>query len=247
MKAQASSEIVQLNSCCVLWNLSARRQEEPASATDESCTDQVVAVIKSYIESAAVVEMACGALWHLIAGSEERKRSVSDSEGINFVKTALLMHPQSQPTLEMACGVLSCLSASPSLVRDVADDQGISLVVETMRRNPNDLLLLEYSSLILRNVVLGNSMYAAEASGGISTIIGALKESTDEVTFQTEACTALWAMAAQSEDCKQKIVALDGAPLLSFWADNVNAEEGAREAAREAFKQLSRHSADTHR
>lgn len=255
MKAQASSEIVQLNSCCVLWNLSARRQEEPASATDESCTDQVVAVIKSYIESAAVVEMACGALWHLIAGSEERKRSVSDSEGINFVKTALLMHPQSQPTLEMACGVLSCLSASPSLVRDVADDQGISLVVETMRSNPNDLLLLEYSSLILRNVVLGNSMYAAEASGGISTIIGALKkstdedtlQSTDEDTFQTEACTVLWAMAAQSEDCKQKIVALDGAPLLSFLADNANAEEGAREAAREAFLQLSRHSADTHR
>ena len=249
MKAQACSEIVQLNSCCVLWNLSARLQEQPASATDESCTDQLVSVIKHHIESgpsAAIVEMACGALWHLIAGSEERKQSVSDSGGIDFVKTALLMHPQSPPTLEMACGVLSCLSASPSFVRDIANDQGITVVVETMRSNPKDLLLLAYGSLILRNVVLNNGMYAAEASGGISTIIGTLKENPDDGIFQTEACGALWAMAAQSEDCKEKIDALDGAPVLMALVDNDNAEEDAREAAHETFRQLSRR-ADSHR
>jgi hypothetical protein len=247
MKIQEDSEIVQLNSCCVLWNLSTRSQQEPGSATDESCTDQVVTVIKSHIESAAVVEMACGALWHLIAGSEERKRSVSDSGGIDFVKTALLMHPQSPPTLEMACGVLSCLSASPSLVGGVGGDQGISFVVETMRNNPRALSLLEYGSLVLRNAVAGNGRYAAEASGGISTIVQAIKENPDEGTFQTEACSALWAMAAQSEDCKQKILALDGNSVLMTLVDNNNAEADAREAAHEAFNQLSRPSADDNR
>jgi hypothetical protein len=247
MKVQEHSEIVQLNSCCVLWNLSTRSQQEPDSATDESCTDQVVTVIKSHIESPAVVEMACGALWHLIAGSEERKRSVSDSGGIDFVKTALLMHPQSPPTLEMACGVLSCISASPSLVMGVGYDQGVSFVVETMRNNPKALSLLEYGSLVLRNVVTANGTYAAEASGGISTIIQAMKENPDEGTFQTEACGALWAMSAQSEDCKQKILALDGNSVLMTLMNNNDAEADAREAAHEAFNQLFRPSADDNR
>jgi hypothetical protein len=197
-------------------------------------------VIKSHTESAAVVEMACGALWHLIAGSEERKRSVSDSGGIDFVKTALLMHPQSPPTLEMACGVLSCLSTSPSLVGGVGDDQGISFVVETMRNNPKALSLLEYGSLVLRNVVAGNGRYAEEASGGISTIVQAMKENPDKGAFQTAACSALWAMAAQSEDCRQKILALDGQSVLMTLIDNNNVEADAREAAHEAFNQLSR-------
>jgi hypothetical protein len=247
MKVQQDSEIVQLNSCCVLWNLSTRSQREPGSATDESCTDQVVTVIKSHIESAAVVEMACGALWHLIAGSEERRRSVSDSGGIDFVKTALLMHPLSLPTLEMACGVLSCISSSPSLVMGVGDDQGVTFVVETMRNNPKALSLLEYGSLVLRNVVTANDRYAAEASGGISTIIQAMKENPGEGTFQTEACGALWALSAQSEDCKQKILALNGSSVLMTLMDDNDAEADAREAALEAFNQLSRPSADGNR
>jgi hypothetical protein len=108
-------------------------------------------------------------------------------------------------------------------------------VVETMRTHSTSLTLLEYASLILRNAVLNSVDNAAEASGGISTIVAALKDNPGAVAFQIEACNALWVMAAQSEDCRQKILALDGLAVLMALMGN----DGVGEVAEGAFTQLA--------
>ena len=238
MKSQADSDSVQLNLCCVLSNLLAKEQGVICSKIDDGM-NQIVTMIQSHMESAPVLEMACAALWHLISSSEECKQSFMETSGIEYVKTVLLMHQHSPRTLEMACGVLSCLSGSPSHAQHVAEGQGISFVVEIMRIHATSLKLLEYAALILRNSVLNSVGTAGEASGGISTIVAALKDNPDAASFQVEACNALWVMAALSEDCRQKILALDGLAVLMELMDKDELEDDVRQVARGAFNQLA--------
>ena len=55
---------------------------------------------------------------------------------------------------------------------------------------------------------------AQEATGASSTAVHAMKENPDVVGFQREACHVMWALAAQSEDCKSKILAMGGVTIL---------------------------------
>lgn len=236
MKAQADSDTIQLNLCCVLSNLLAKEQGITCARVDDGMS-QLVGVIQTHMASAPVLEMACAALWLLICNSESCKMSFVETGGVEYVKTALLMHPSSPDTLEKVCGVLSCLSGNPSHVRLIAEDQGISYVVETMRTNPTAISLLEYASIILRNAVSTSVDYAPEASGGISPIITALRDNHRTPEFDIEACHALWVMSAQSEDCRQKILALDGYEVL-IGLENNDPDATVREAARGACNQL---------
>jgi hypothetical protein len=108
-----------------------------------------------------------------------------------------------------------------------------------MRAQSTQLQLLEYASIVLRNLVLSSVDNAPEASGGISTIISALKDNPTATSFQIEACHALWVMAAQSEDCRQKIIALDGHAILLQLMDTDGVEMEAREAIRGVVNQVS--------
>jgi hypothetical protein len=238
MKTQANSDKVQMNLCCVLSNLFAMEQSITCSTVDEGM-NQIVSIIQSHIESAAVLEMACEAVCRLISSTEQCKRSFVETGGAEYVKTALLMHPESPNTLEKAIAVLACLSGSPAHCTLVSNDQGICYVVETMRAQSTQLQLLEYASIVLRNLVLSSVDNAPEASGGISTIISALKDNPTATSFQIEACHALWVMAAQSEDCRQKIIALDGHAILLQLMDTDGVEMEAREAIRGVVNQVS--------
>jgi len=238
MKSQADSDIVQLNLCCVITNLLAGEPGITCSKVDDGM-NQIVTVIQSHMESASVLEMACAAVWQLISSSDGCKESFIGTGGVEYVKTVLLMHPDSPNTLEKACGILACLSGSPSHAQLVTENQGITYVVESMRTHSTSLALLEPASVILRNAVLNSVDNAPEASGGISTIVAALKDNAGATAFESEGCSALWVMAAHSEDCRQKILALDGLAVLMELMDNDDAEGDVRDAARGAFNQLA--------
>jgi hypothetical protein len=110
-----------------------------------------------------------------------------------------------------------------------------------MRLHSTSFELLEYASIFLRNMVLHNSTeYALEASGGISTILSALKENASAASsFKVEACNALWVMAGHAEDSRQKILALDGYEVLMGLMQDESHESDVRDAARGAFNQIS--------
>ena len=240
MQGVSESEIVQLNACCILWNLVEKAQKEPVTVADAGGIEQVVRAMQSHMESGEVLEMACGALWSLIDRSEDRKKSMVGSGAIDAVTCALVMHPKEPHTLEKACGLLANICTQSMMAEAIADSQGISMVVEAMRNNHSSLVLLELGTLVLRNLVLVNPEYALEASNGISTIINAMKDNPDAVDYQLEACNALWALAAQSEDCKSKIVALDGVQILMSALEN-NTPTDVQDAARGAINQLARY------
>uniref|UniRef100_A0A7S1D537 LRRK2 ARM repeat domain-containing protein n=1 Tax=Cyclophora tenuis TaxID=216820 RepID=A0A7S1D537_CYCTE len=239
MQGISESETVQLNSCCILWNLVENSKKEPTTIADAGGIEQVVRAMQAHMESGEVLEMACGALWSLIDCSEDRKKSMVGSGAIDAVTCALVMHPNEPHTLEKACGLLANICTQSMMAEAIADSQGISMVVEAMRNNSSSLSLLELGTLVLRNLVLVNPEYALEASNGISTIINAMKDNPEAVEFQTEACNALWALAAQSEDCKSKIVALDGVQILMNALENNHPSE-VQDAARGAINQLAR-------
>jgi len=239
MNSVSDSESVQVNGCCTLWSICARDNQRPINNTGDEAIEQIVKSMQLHMGSAQVLEMACGALWSLVDNCDERKCLVVGCSGIDAVTCALILHPQETKTLETACGVLSNISVRTELASAVTDSQKdiISIIVEAMRTNASSMCLLEFGTLVLRNIILTNPQSASEASNGISTIINGMKNHRDALSFNIEACNALWAMAAQSEDCKTKILDLDGVAIL-MGALAHNSASDVQDAARGAIDSI---------
>ena len=149
------------------------------------------------------------------------------------------MHPNEPPTLEKACGLLANICTSTHMAEAIADSQGISIVVEAMTGNSGSMKLLELGTLVLRNMVLTNHEFASEAANCIPVLIQCMKDNPDAVSFQREACNALWALAAQSEECKNKILHLDGVAVLMNALEHNSCVGDVQDAARGAINHLA--------
>ena len=245
MAANENSIEIQMNSCCSLWNLACKVQErskKPEATRDIVDTTGVKCIVKamqSHMESGDLLELACGALWSLVDDSLELKKDVVGSGAIDAVACALVMHPTRTTTLEKACGVLANVSVEGPLAEAIANAQAVSIVVEAMRNNGSSIPFLEIGSLLLRNLVVQFPDFAEEASGAVSTVINAMKDNPKAVSFQREACSLLWILAAVSENCESKILALDGISVLMKSLEHNSDVPDVQEAALSAFKQLA--------
>merc|ERR1711971_415730 len=90
----------------------------------------------------------------------------------------------------------------------------IANVVEAMRKNTSSAAVLERGALLVKNIVVFRPDRVEEASGAIITILNGMKEHSDSIGLQKEACNLIWALAALSEDCKAKLLSLDGMEIL---------------------------------
>lgn len=239
MANHEDSEIVQRNVCCAFWNIVFKATEEPESVLKCDGMNHMVKAMLSHLESGALQEMACGAIWSLLDESDERKMNVFGNGGIEAVTCALVMHPEEPATLETACGVLSSLSVISQFANAIAQAQGVSGVVEAMRNNSSSVSVLEYGMLTLRNIIAADPEYADEAIQAISIIINGMKDYPDAVSFQEEACYTLWVMAAVSDSCRSRILALDGVTAIIGTMDHNSCVSDVQEAARGAFNQLA--------
>lgn len=239
MSASTESVSSQLNACCLLWNICAKAKKDPSSLVDAGAIMQVVKAMQLHMESGEVLEMACGALWCLIDQSDSRKKELLGCGAIDAVTCSLVMHPHVPPTLEKACGLLANVCTSTHMAESIADSHGISYVVEAIVNNPGSMKLLELGTLVLRNMVLTNHEFAEEASNGISPIIKCMKDNPDAVGFQREACNTLWALAAQSEECKKTIITLEGMSVLLVALQHNSCVGDLQEAANGAINQLT--------
>jgi len=238
MEANEASVTVQLNACLTLWYLADKTKMEPGDIVDQQGVRCIVKAMQTHMESGELLETACGALWSLVDESVDRKKDVVASGAIDAVTCALVMHPDRTGTLEKACGVLSNVSEGP-LAEAIANAQGVSIVVEAMRSNFQCIPLLETGCVVLRNILVQFPDFSSEAEGAISTIINAMRDNPKEVNFQREACSALWVMAAQSENCQSKILALDGVSVLMKSLDHNSEIPQVQEVAWGAFNQLA--------
>jgi hypothetical protein len=239
MNDSKDSVTAQLNACCMLWNVCAKATKDPSSLVDAGAIMLIVRAMQSHMESGEMLEMACGALWCLIDQSDSRKKELLGCGAIDAVTCALVMHPKEAATLEKACGLLANVCTQVHMAEAIADSQGISMIIEAITNNATSMKLLELATLVLRNMVLTNAEFAGEASNGISAVINCMKENPDAVGFQREACNALWAFAAQSEDCKSKILALDGVTVLMGALEHNSCVGDVQDAARGAINQLA--------
>jgi len=215
-------------------------KEEVDSIIDGEIVNNIVRTMQTHLESGPVLEMACGALRSLLDGSEDRKKRMIESGGIDTVTCVIVMHPNEPSTLERACGVLASISVSPPNASAIADAQGVGNIVEAMRSNSSSITLLEFGALVLRNIILSRPDYTAEASNVVTCLISQMKKNPDAVSFQRESCCLLWAMAALSEHCKEKILSLDGFSVIVSCLEFNSSFPDVQDAALGAFNQLAR-------
>lgn len=239
MSASSDSVSAQLNACGLLWNICAKSMRDPSALVDAGAIMKIVEAMQIHMESGEVLEMACGALWCLIDNSDSRKKELLGCGAVDAVTCSIVMHPNEPPTLEKACGLLANICTSTHMAEAIADSQGISIVVEAMTGNSDSMKLLELGTLVLRNMVLTNPEFASEAANGIPVLIRCMKDNPDAVSFQREACNALWALAAQSEECKNKIAALGGVAVLMSALEHNSCVGDVHDAAHGAITQLA--------
>jgi len=243
MQAYQSSVALQVNSCCALWNLCTKTQEQSRDSIldvleKDGAIKCIVKAMQDHSDSGELQEMACGALWSIVSISESMKAEAVSSGGIDAVKCVFWMHPNQPKALEKACGVLSSVSVESHFAEAIASSEGITTVVEAMRSNNSNVALLELGCLLLRNLVINNSEYSEEASSAIVTTIHSMKENSDAAGFVREACDMLAAMACQSEACRNKMNNDGGVEVLMSTMDS-GAEAEVVDAARAAFNQLT--------
>jgi hypothetical protein len=230
---------IQLNGCCILWNIGSRVDKEEAVFDELKCVECIVKVIQNHLEEAEVLEMACGALWSLIYNCNTRKERLLGAGGVDAVACLFFMHPHTATLLENAGGVFSSLSASASSSGAITSNQGIGIMVDTMRNNGSSVLVLQTGTLFLRNMILICSEDCwAEAERAITSVMNKMRETTDE-GFQAEACNFLWVLSALSENGKSKILALDGITILMETLEKYSAVVSVTTAALGAFAALS--------
>jgi hypothetical protein len=207
-----SSKLIQLNACCVLWNVSAAPGGNDSFGT--KCIGSIVEAMKAHLETDAVLEMACSALWTLIHGSEETKRRLVGTDGsIEALTCVLAFHPTVPALLEKVVGVLSSLSSSQDLAARVVSTATIDAVLDVVR-NYESVFLLHFCILFLKNAVVVSPEYASSVKDAIPIVLKALKSSHTNADFQHGACVFLWVVALSSSECKADIVASDGMTTL---------------------------------
>jgi hypothetical protein len=233
------SSSAQTNICCLFWNVCAKTRKDKSLLVDAGAIANIVRAMQVHYDSGEVLEMACGALWCLIDKSESRKKELLACGAIDAVNCALVMHPNRPATLEKACGLLANVCTTTHMAEAIAQSQGISNVVDAMTANSTSMTLLELGTLVLRNIVLTDKNFAAEALKGIPIVLRCMRENPDKVGFQREACNALWALAAQSSDCKDEILNRDGVSILMATLEHNSCVGDVQEAARGAINQLA--------
>lgn len=239
MVAHQRSESIQLNGCCTLWNVAfMKNMRDKQHVIAVEMIEYIVKAIQNHLESAGVLEMACGALWSQIDGSRSKVQKSVDCDALDAVTCVLVVNPN-PATIENACGFLSIVSANTAFADQLQNSHCLGNVVDAMRANSSSEALLEFGALVLRNMILIRPDRVSESSGVITTILNGMKDHVDAIGFQREACSLLWAMTAVSEDCKAKVLSLDGMTVLLGCLEHNGSFADVQDAALGAFNQLS--------
>jgi hypothetical protein len=229
----------QSNVCSFLWNICAKSRKDPSYYIDAGAIKNIVSAMQRHMESGEVLQMACGALWCFTDQSEVRKLGLLDCHAIDAVACCIDMNPNEPASLEQAFGLLAHICTVISIAEAIAKKQGISIVVEVMTANTMALKLLELGALFLRNMALTKQEFADESSNGVPVILRCMNENPGAVDFQREACFALWALAAQSNICKDKIDNLDGVSIIATTRDRISYILDVHAAACGALREIA--------
>ena len=108
-----------------------------------------------------------------------------------------------------------------------------------MRNNIQAVNLLEVGCQMMRNVLFMYPDTAQEAAPVVATIINAMQDNINAVTFQKEACNLLWMLVMEEESCQSKILALDGLGILMRVMEANREDSELQKAALGAFNRLS--------
>jgi hypothetical protein len=237
MDQHKASKVIQLNACCVLWNVTSKSPH--IQVFDTRCVGSLIRAIQTHLDCSAVAELACSALWSLIYGSDDMKSQLINTEGgIDALTCVLVMHPTIPVLLESAVGVLSSLSASKDLAKAAVSVQSIEAVSDVLRNNNRNRRLMHFCTLFLKNSVVAKPEHVAAVKDTIPTVIKFLKE--DEIhdpEFQMCACAFLMVVASASSDCRAYIESLDGVRLLLHMMETSQVP-AVRDAAVLAFNKL---------
>ena len=230
---------IQINACCVLWNMSEGTKLGHQIIVQTRAIQCIVCAIQTHLDDPEVVEIASGALWGLIHQSPALRQHFLDVDGgVEAVACTLVMHGESVAILEKACGILAIASASPPACATAVAADSVINVVQAFRRNPRSLTVLEHGAHFLRAALQHDARVAADGSGALAVLLDALKDFPQADGLVRETCFFIWAIAGLSLEAKSKAIALGGESILLWLLDQRRGSGGIEDAALGAFREL---------
>ena len=198
---------------------------------------EIKEVMEIYMNDARMMTVCCGALWGLTARSISLKGEAYESGAVSTMLDAL-NNPASHRDadfVQWALGTISCLARDTENRRAIADDGGIELILESMKRLPASAGVFEWSCRALHSLVVasdGNrrdsdtlaikrNVESLTDGEGIPVIISSMTGHPGETVAQLWATTLLWKLldrgdnVAQSNRITEKIVKVGGVGACS--------------------------------
>jgi len=238
MHTHATEDQVQNHACATIWHLSSKATKNTEAFAQERAIQYIVKAMQSLLESPDLQECAAGALWSISESSYSQKKAVAQAGGVDAIVCILFIHLMSEGPVEKAVGILSAFSAHEEFAIAIADAAAINAVMESMEAHKSSVSILEFGCLFMMNMSRAKPEYADETVCAVSVILEALRTHPDAVSLQREACRALWAMSAFSEECRKRIMAGNGMDLIMKSLEHNNFVSEVQEAAKGAVSNL---------
>ena len=204
MKHHSKSKVIQTHGCFIFLNLG--QESELAIPT-------LLDVLRNQLDTPDLLMFTSFLLWQLLENNEEKKSEFLSENGLEVLTSIIVMHQADTELIEMIAGTLASLSALPKSLGSIDDKQVMSDLVEIMKRNGDSPDLLRYAILFLKNTIVNNPLRLDDVEVSIPLIVAAMGKHTKDTSLLREACAFLWACAIYSEECRGKIMGLNGLEL----------------------------------
>ena len=213
MDSYSDTEELQENACIFLRNMASSSPEASVEICSGEGIQSIVKAMQTLPTSASLQAATCGALYAVTKGDTHKSLALS-AGAVDSIIYLMLVHPNQVKVLENAVNVLARLSDLKKCTKTIAENGGISTVIETMKSNPSSTGLIVSGARFIQNMALANREYANEALGGITPILGCMDEHPHCAKLVEEACKALRCLVLKSEGCKDHVINADGVAVI---------------------------------
>jgi hypothetical protein len=165
-------------------------------------------------ESSSLQVVACKAIFIIIEGSDEQKNIAISLGVIESIICLILVHPHDVNVLDEAVNILTSLSLVDGCLSQIADNGGLTAVIDAMHSNNESDELIIAGARFIRGVVLGDEKYANDVTESIPPILSCISKHPESTELLVLSCETLKCLITRSETCKKHLLASQGRSIL---------------------------------
>ena len=207
MIAEPTSHTVALYGCHCLNNV-LHRQDETSGVLLRAITN---------FDDNLLVEMALNTLARLTKGAFQYCISLLNNE-VELIQTIVecMIKYQNEPSIQSpACDLLSALALDREVTLRICSTGGANRIITTLYSHRNEPSVVSKAFAALSNISGTVKASIMQESQAPRCILSTMEANETDLTIQTQAVNALWALGSMNSRLKEEIIQQNGLQLIS--------------------------------